>query len=112
MAARASRILAAACGAAAALTLAGCEAVSDMGSYGLVMRDRYSYSSCPEIAGTRVGALKREEELVGLIQKADSGFGGFIVSATTYRSELEQTRAQLKALAVAAREKGCDLPAK
>jgi hypothetical protein len=110
MAGRASRSLSLACGAAAALALAGCEAVSDMGSYGFVMRDRYSSSPCSEILASRGAIIKREEELVGLIQKADSGFGGFIVSATTYRSELEQARSHLKALAAAAREKNCDAP--
>ena len=91
--------------------LAGCEAVSDMGSYGFVMRDRYVYASCPEIASTRTGMLNREKELVGLIEKADSGLGGFIVSTTTYRSELEQVRAHLKALAKASQDKNCDAPA-
>ena len=111
MAARASRWIGCACGAAAALALAGCEAVSDMGSYGFVMRDRYVYASCKEIANTGTGMLNREKELTGLIEKADSGLGGFIVSTTTYRSELEQVRAHLKALARAARDKNCDVPA-
>lgn len=111
MAARASRRLAGACGAAAALMLAACEAVSDMGSYGFVMRDRYVFASCQEIASTRTGMLNREKELVGLIEKADTGIGGFIVSTTTYRSELEQVRAHLKALAKAGQDKNCDAPA-
>ena len=54
--------------------------------------------------------LNREKELVGLIEKADSGFGGFLVSATTYRSELAMMRSHLKALAAAAREKNCEAP--
>lgn len=112
MAERASRWLEGACAAAAALAVAGCASVSDMESYVFVLSDRYIYSSCQEIAGARTGMLNREKELIGLIEKADSGLGGFIVSTTTYRSELEQVRAHLKALAKAGREKGCDAPAK
>ena len=111
MAARASSWIGCAFGAAAALALAGCEAVSDMGSYGFVMRDRYVYASCKDIASTRTGMLNREKELTGLIEKADTGLGGFIVSTTTYRSELEQVGAHLKALAQASRDKNCDAPA-
>jgi hypothetical protein len=112
MAARASRWLARAAGAAAALAVAGCSSVSDMASYTFVLSDRYVYSSCKEIADNRGVQVSREKELVGLIEKADSGLGGFIVSTATYRSELVQVRAHLKALAKASQEKGCDAPAK
>ena len=112
MAGRASRWLQWVCGAAAALAVAGCSGVSDMASYTFVLSDRYTYNSCKEIGDIRVGLLAREKELIGLIEKADSGLGGFIVSTTTYRSEFEQIRAHLKALAKAGREKGCDAPAK
>jgi hypothetical protein len=112
MAGRASRWFECACGAAAALAVAGCSSVSDMASYTFVLPDRYIYNSCKEIGEIRGGQLNREKELVGLIEKADSGLGGFIVSTATYRSELEQVRAHLKALARASQEKGCDAPAK
>jgi hypothetical protein len=118
MAARARPHIATPCGAgavialAAGLALAGCGSVSDVGDYALVLQDRYAYSTCPEIANMRVSQTNREKELVGLIEKADTGLGGFLVSATTYRTELEQVRSHLRALARAAREKGCDAPAK
>ena len=94
----------------AGLALAGCAGVTDVGDYAFVLRDRYAYSSCQEIAAQRTSVLNREKELIGLIDKADSGFGGFLVSATTYRSELAMMRAHTKALAVAARDKNCDAP--
>jgi hypothetical protein len=97
---------------AAGLALAACGSISDVGDYALVLQDRYAYSSCQEIASTRVAQINREKELVGLIEKADTGFGGFLVSTTTYRTELEQVRSHLRALARAARDKGCDAPAK
>lgn len=112
MAGRASRWLEGACAAAAAVAIAGCASVSDLESYVFVLSDRYIYNSCKEIGEIRGGQLNREKELIGLIEKADSGLGGFIVSTTTYRSELEQVRAHLKALAKAGRDKGCDAPAK
>jgi hypothetical protein len=112
MAGRASRWLGYACGAAAVLAAAGCTSLADMESYTFVLSDRYVYSSCQEIASTRTGMMSREKDLIGLIEKADTGFGGVVVSMTTYRSELVQVRAHLKALARASREKGCDAPAK
>jgi hypothetical protein len=112
MAGRASGWLGCACATAAAWAVAGCSSVSDIASYTFVLPDRYIYSSCKEIGEVRGGQLNREKELIGLIEKADAGFGGFIVSTVTYRSELEQVRAQLKALARASQEKGCDAPAK
>jgi hypothetical protein len=96
----------------AALAAAGCSSVSDMESYTFVLPDRWTYASCQEIASTRTSMGNREKELVVLMEKADSGLGGFIVSTTTYRSELVQVRAHLKALARASGEKGCDAPAK
>jgi hypothetical protein len=99
-------------GAAAALALGGCAGVSDVGSYALVLQDRYAYSTCQEIATTRGNLTNREKDLVELIQKADSGFGGILVSITTYRSELAQVRAQLKFLARAEQEKNCSAPGK
>ena len=99
-------------GAAAALGLSGCAGVSDVGSYALVLQDRYAYSTCQEIATTRASMTSREKELVELVRKADTGFGGVLVSVTTYRSDLAQVRAHLKFLARAEQEKNCGAPGK
>lgn len=116
MAERANRGAACARGAgcllalAAVLGIAGCGTVSDYGSYALVIQDRYAYSTCEELRNQRGTLTNREKELVELIDKANSGFGGFLVSATTYRSELEHTRAHLKFLLKSEREKRCPPP--
>ena len=99
-------------GAAALLALAGCASVEEVGGYAFVLRDRYIANTCKEIRDTRGTYTTREKELIGLLEKAESGgIGGALVGATTYRSELAQVRAQLRALAVAEREKPCDAPA-
>jgi uncharacterized protein (DUF697 family) len=112
MAAHAKSWIAGVTGAAAALALSGCASVSDVGGYAIVLQDRYAYSTCQEIATTRTGMTNREKELVELIQKADSGFGGILVSVTTYRSELMLVRGHLKSLGRAEQEKNCGAAAK
>jgi hypothetical protein len=118
MAARARSRIACARGAGAAiamaagLAVAGCAGVTDAGDYAFVLQDRYAYSSCQEIATARAVLTNREKELVGLIEKAETGFGGVLVGATTYRSDLAQIRAHLRFLARAEQEKGCAAPGK
>lgn len=93
---------------AAALGVAGCGTVSDYGSYGLVTQDRYDYTSCEDMRGTRATLAAREKDLIELIDKANTGgIAGAFVGATTYRSELEYTRAHLRFLARSEQAKAC-----
>jgi hypothetical protein len=96
---------------AAALGVASCGTASEYGGYGLVTQDRYDYMSCEDLRNNRVALTGREKELAGLIDKANTGgIAGVIVGATTYRSELEYTRASLRFLAKSEREKRCPPP--
>jgi hypothetical protein len=96
---------------AALLGVSGCGTVSDYGSYGLVTQDRYDYMTCEELRGQRGTLTNREKELAELIEKANTGgFAGVFVGATTYRSELEFTRAHLKFLTRSEQMKGCKPP--
>jgi hypothetical protein len=97
----------------AALMLAGCASVEEVGSYAFVQHDRYDASSCQDIAGSRGNLTSREKELTALVEKAESGgLAGTLVALTTYQTELSQVRANLRFLNQAAREKNCDAPPK
>jgi hypothetical protein len=98
--------------AAALAALCGCAAVSDPAGFSVATHDRYDFMNCAEIIGARNGNNGRVKQLTDLIEKADSSPGGFIVSATAYRSELVQARALAQAADRAARMHNCDAPKK
>jgi hypothetical protein len=107
MAARATRLLTLISGF---LALAGCGSVGDPAGFGVVSQDRYDFMSCKEIIGHRNGQTARMKELGERIEKAEASPGGFIVSATAYRSEYVQARALAAAAERAARLNNCDAP--
>jgi hypothetical protein len=115
-AARASQsatLLCAHLAAAAALAgLCGCAAVSDPVGFSMATQDRYDFMTCAQIIANRGANNARVKQLTELIEKAESSPGGFIVSATAYRSELVQARALAQAAERAARLNNCDAPKK
>ena len=76
--------------------------------YSVVTQDRFDFMECPEIIGHRGSWTVREKQLSDWVEKAESSPGGFIVSATAYRSELMQARTLLRLVQQAAQQKGCD----
>ena len=98
---------------AAAITgLCGCAAVSDPAGFSIATQDRYDFMTCAQIVANRGANNARVKQLTELIEKAESSPGGFIVSATAYRSELVQARALAQAAERAARLNNCDAPKK
>jgi len=95
-------------GAAALASLCGCGAVSDPAGFSIATQDRYDFMTCAEIIANRGGNNARVKQLTELIEKADASPGGFIVSATAYRTELVQARALAQAAERAARMHNCD----
>lgn len=110
MAARVAKPAAHLAAAAAVLCVCGCGSVSDPAGFSIVTQDRFDFMTCPEIIGQRNNYNARVKTLSDLIEKADSSPGGFIVSATAYRSELVQARALAAAAERAARLNKCDAP--
>jgi len=107
------RFLARLAGAAALAALnAGCGTVSDPAGFGIVSQDRYDFMPCKEILENRAGQTGRMKQLAELMEKADSSPGGFLVSASAYRSEYVQTRALVAAADRAARLNNCEAPKK
>ncbi|MEA2873171.1 MAG: hypothetical protein QOH67_3147 [Hyphomicrobiales bacterium] len=76
--------------------------------YAVVMQDKFDFMTCPEIVGHRAGLVNREKQLVDLIEKAETGVGGFVIGALAYRSELGTVRTQLTVANRAVQAKGCD----
>ena len=99
-------------GAAALASLCGCAAVSDPAGFSIATQDRYDFMTCAQIVANRGANNARVKQLTELIEKAESSPGGFIVSATAYRSELVQARALAQAAERAARLNNCDAPKK
>jgi hypothetical protein len=91
-----------------AALLAACSAVNDPAGFTIVAQDKYDFMTCKEIIDNRDAQTGRMKALADLMEKADTGPGGFLISAAAYRSEYVQTRARLAAADRAARLNGCD----
>lgn len=106
------RVTARLAGALALATLAvACDTIDGPAGYVVVTQDKYDFQSCPEIVAARNGLVASEKQLSDLAAKAEASPGGFIVSATSYRTELTMVRGRLRAADRAIAQKGCD-PAK
>jgi hypothetical protein len=69
----------------------------------------FDYLSCSDISNTAVATSKREQELKGLIDRAEQESAGVLVAAAAYRTELLKARGDLNMLAEAARTKKCEV---
>jgi hypothetical protein len=98
----------------AALALAALTACSaDLAGYStIVTQDKFDFMSCAQITGNRAALMGREQELSGLVAKAEASPGGIIASFAAYRSELSSTRTQIVVVNRAAQRNGCDAPRK
>ena len=95
-----------------AALLAACSAVNDPAGFTIVTQDKYDFMTCKEIISNRNAQTARMKALADLMEKADSGPGGFLIGAAAYRSEYVQARALAAAADRAARLHGCDAPKK
>ncbi len=67
----------------------------------------FDYYSCANLAKADADAQQREQELKGLIERAEQGMLGSFIATTTYRSQLVKTQSELKLLAETAQAKNC-----
>jgi hypothetical protein len=92
-----------------AMLTSGC--AGDVGPAGmLVLPDKYRLLTCEQIATARRGQEARERELAALSEKASNAPGGALAGMLAYASELAQARAELRVLAVAAKDNKCVMP--
>jgi hypothetical protein len=68
---------------------------------------KFRYLRCPDIAKRLVTAQARETELHGLMDRANSSFGGSAVNVMVYGSDLRAVEAELRELHQTEGEKRC-----
>jgi hypothetical protein len=88
------------------LALGGC-GMSDGAGAIFVDPGRYSLYHCDELATRRKALITRENELRGLIEKANESAGGAVIGSLAYRSDYESVLAEEKLLQRKAAEKNC-----
>ena len=77
--------------------LGGCASMGDgMVSGAFVDPAKYDLYDCPQLETERKALATRTAELQGLIDKAQTGTGGAVVSELAYRNDYISTRAQAK----------------
>lgn len=88
----------------------GCAGVGTSVESSMVLQDKYDYMACPELTKVQVALAAHEKEIGDQVDKAETSAGGVVVSMMAYRSDLLQTREQMRLAARAAQTKGCTAP--
>jgi hypothetical protein len=71
---------------------------------------KYEFYSCDQISANRKSVEKRAQELKLLMDKAEKGTGGAVVSVIAYKGEYLATQDELKVIDATARDKKCKTP--
>jgi hypothetical protein len=72
---------------------------------------KYQYHNCDQLAAAARTQAAREQELKALIEKADQGVGGFLVSLMAYKTDYVAVEEELRVIETTARNKHCVTPA-
>jgi hypothetical protein len=72
---------------------------------------KYQYHNCEQLAASAKGQIRRQQELKELIDKAEQGVGGIIVSLMAYKSDYVAVEEDLRVIETTARNKNCVTPA-
>src|SRR4051794_37999990 len=84
-------------GAGLGATLGGCANIGDsFASAAFVDPAKYEQYDCKQLEGERKMLATRTAELQGLIAKAETGVGGWVVGELAYRNDYISARAQAK----------------
>jgi hypothetical protein len=90
------------------VALSGCASSPVDESTFFVDPARYAMYDCKQLAGVRLGAASRIEELRGLMAKAETGAAGSVVSEVAYRPDYVSAQGTLKAANAAWERNRCD----
>ena len=71
---------------------------------------KYEFYSCEQIAANRKRVEDQVEKLKLLMDKAEQGVGGAVVSVIAYRVEYTAAQDELKVIDATARDKKCKTP--
>jgi hypothetical protein len=89
------------------LGLAGCASSGVEGPLLFADAGKYHFHNCEQLAAAAKGQSTRQRELKELIDKAEQGAGGQIVSVLAYRSDYVAVNEDLQVIEATAREKRC-----
>ena len=71
---------------------------------------KYQYHNCDQLAAAAKSQMAREQELKTLIEKAEQGAGGIIVSMMAYKTDYVAVEEDLRVIETTARNKNCLTP--
>jgi hypothetical protein len=71
---------------------------------------KYQYHNCDQLAAAAKSQMAREQELKMLIDKAEQGAGGFLVSMMAYKTDYIAVEEDLRVIETTARSKNCLTP--
>jgi len=71
---------------------------------------KYQYHNCDQLAAAAKAQSAREQELKTLIDKAEQGAGGFLVSMMAYKTDYVAAEEELRVIESTARTKNCLTP--
>ena len=91
-----------------AAVLAGCSTNSDDVGSLLVQPGKYQFLRCQDLTIQASTWLAREKDLNSLIERANEGGGGSMISAAVYGPELAQARGHIRVIKQTMIEKNCD----
>ena len=86
--------------------------MGDSATNAFVAPGKFEYHNCEQLDETGRGLHGREQELTELMARAAQSQAGEFIGAVSYRTELMQTRGQLKQIAEVAERKNCVLQSK
>jgi hypothetical protein len=78
------------------LQLGGCAGMSDGMSEAFADPAKYELYNCKQLQDERAVLKSRMSEIQGLMAKADTGTGGFVVSELAYRNDYISIRGQMR----------------
>lgn len=87
--------------------LTGCASGSGDGPFVFADAGKYQFHNCEQLAAAAKAQSGRERELKELIDKAEQGAGGQIVSVIAYRSDYVAVNEDLRVIEMTARSKDC-----
>jgi hypothetical protein len=78
------------------LQLGGCSGMSDSMSQAFADPAKYELYNCKQLETERASLKSRMNDIQGLMAKADTGTGGFVVSELAYRNDYISIRGQMR----------------
>ncbi|MFB6421199.1 MULTISPECIES: twin-arginine translocation pathway signal [Bradyrhizobium] len=92
---------------AAGGALSGCASMSETVAPAFADPAKYELYDCKQLEGERKALAKRTDDLRGLMEKAETGAGGAVVSELAYRNDYIAVRGQAQLVEDAWRRNKC-----